>query len=159
MISSAIAAAIPAITFASRGSWVWVSLSVLFGILILFGEALRLKWTGTLTFIGLTVAIVRCVFLEVSPEWLLLSIVAALSSWDLQAFIHRIHRDERVEKAPDLEKQHIKRLVTALGPGFLLGWITLKISIHIRFGWMLFFGIAITIGLSRLIERIGREDP
>lgn len=43
------------------------------------------------------------------------------------------------------------------GLGLVLGWITLKVSLNIKFGWMLLLGIALTIGLSRLIETMGRE--
>lgn len=158
MISTLAAAGIPALGFASKGSWIWVFLMVLCGLLLIAGRNIRLKWTGTPCMAWIVVAVTRCAFLKISPVWLLLSVVAALSLWDLQAFMDRVYRADRVEKARDLERRHLKRLMITSGLGLVLGWITLKVSLNIKFGWMLILGIALTIGLSRLIERMGRED-
>lgn len=157
MISTLAAVGIPALGLASRGSWIWVSLLVLCGFLLIAGQKYHIKWTGTLGMAWIMVAVTRCAFLKFSPGWLLLSVVAALSLWNLGAFMDRIRRVHRVEKAVDLERRHLKRLMVTSGLGLVLGWITLKVSLNIRFGWMLLLGIALTIGLSRLIERMGRE--
>jgi hypothetical protein len=158
ILSTLVAAGIPAGGFASKGSWVWFSLTVLCGLLLIGGRKLHWSWTGTPGLIWMLIAATRCSFLKIPPGWLLLSIVAALSLWDLHAFMGRIHRADQVPEAPDLERRHLKRLTMTSGLGLLLGGITLKVSMNIKFGWMLILGIALTIGLSRLIERMGRGD-
>ncbi len=157
VISTFIAAGVPAFFFASKGLWSWVFLNITWGLLLILGRRFEWRWTGSLGLFFFAVAAARCSFLKVQPEWLLLSVVAGLSLRDLHAFLGRLNRAEKVERSLDLERRHIKRLMITSGLGLLLGLITLKVDMNVRFGWMLLMAIALILGLSRLMERIGRE--
>ena len=157
IISTIIATGILAFSYASRGLWLWFLFIILCGLLLILGQRFRLRWTGDLGLILFFIAVSRCAFLKTPPEWLLLTIVATLSIWDLHTFIGRLNQAGRVEKASDLEQRHLRRLIIISGLGLLLGWVALKVDMKITFGWMLFLGIALILGLSRFIERLGRE--
>jgi hypothetical protein len=70
----------------------------------------------------------------------------------------RLKRPGRVINIIDLERRHLKKLITTAGLGFVLGTIALNVDMDIRFGWMFFWALALVIGLGKLIERINRHE-
>jgi uncharacterized membrane protein len=115
-------------------------------------------WVASFGLIFFIFAAARGVFMEISTGSLLLSVVAVLAAWDLDYFVRRLKSVERVEKRHDLEQSHLKRLMSVAVLGLLLGGIAIAVEIRLNFGWILFWGIVLILGLSRLIDLLNREN-
>jgi hypothetical protein len=158
LVSTILATSVLGLSFASRGLWFWVSLIVICGMLSIYGQKSGWKWMGFVVFFIYLTAAIRCAFLDIPSGWPLLSLVAALASWDLYAFMIRFNRAGKIIKAVDMERRHLKRLITTTGLGLALGAIALNADMDIRFGWLFFWALALVIGLGKLIERINRHE-
>jgi hypothetical protein len=146
-----------AIGYASRDLWIWVFFIMAFGLLWLFGQKPKWNWTASFGLIFFVVAATRGIFLELPAGWLLLSVVATLSAWDLDHFVRRLKQVERIKRAFDLERHHLKRLMIIAGLGLLLGGVPIVVNVKLKFGWMLFLGMVLILSLSRLIDLLSRE--
>ena len=157
IILNILATALLAFGYASRDMWNWVLLIIAFGILLLFGQRFKWGWTASFVLVFFVIAAARGVFLDISSGLLLLIVVFTLSTWDLYHFDLRLRQAGKVEKALELERSHLKRLITVAGSGLFLGGIPIVVELKLKFGWMLLLGMVVIISLSRLIILWGRE--
>jgi uncharacterized membrane protein len=144
--------------YASRGTWQWSALIIAFGIFWLYAQ--RRMWGRVASFglIFFVLAAGRGIFMDISTGWLLLSVVATLAAWDLDYFVRRLKKVERVEKPHDLEQRHLKRLMSVAALGLLLGGVAIAVEVQLNFGWVLFWGVVLILGMSRLIDLLNREN-
>lgn len=143
--------------YASKGLWPWFFLIIAFGIFWLFGQKRMWDWIASFGLIFFVIAAARGIFMDISTGWLLLSVVATIAAWDLDYFVRRFRRVGRVEKPHDLEQRHLKRLMSVAALGLLLGGVAIVVKVQLNFGWILFWGIALILGMSRLIGLLNRE--
>jgi hypothetical protein len=158
IVAVAVAVGIPAHAFFSSGLILWAVVIIISGLLPILGLKYNWNWSGFVFLLLFMIMVVSCVFLKISAERLLFCVIAILVQWDLFRFMSRLNHVDRVEKVAELEQGHLKRLMIIAGLGLVLGGIVLNVNLTIRFGWMLFLGIALIIGLGRFIERMSRED-
>ncbi len=114
-------------------------------------------WVASVGLIFFVIAAARGIFMDISTGWLLLSVVATLAAWDLDYFVRRFRHVGRVEKPHDLEQRHLKRLMSVAALGLLLGGVAIVVKVQLNFGWILFWGIVLILGMSRLIGLLNRE--
>jgi len=122
------------------------------GIIWLFGQNSGWGWINTTMLVVFMAAATRCIFLDIPAGWLLISVTATLSAWDLHQFMSRMTRAGRVEKRTELERLHLKRIMIVAGLGIVLGAIALAVELKLSFGWMLFFGIILFLCLNRIFD-------
>jgi hypothetical protein len=94
---------------------------------------------------------------EAPPLLILLVAVATLGAWDLDNFLQRLGAAERVEFDTILGRDHLKRLGTVEGIGFLAAGLALTARIEVGFWWLFLLGLLVAIGINRLVARIRKE--
>jgi len=144
--------------YASKGSWSWGLLVMICGIIWLFGQNFGWDRINTTMLVIFMAAATRGIFLDIPAGWLLVSVTATLSAWDLHQFMSRLKQAGRVEKRTELERLHLKRIMSVAGLGIVLGAIALAVELKLSFGWMLFFGIILFLCLNRIFDLLGKED-
>ena len=156
-ILTLIGTGIIAACYSAKDMWSWVFLIIAFGGLWLYGQKRRWRWVAPCSLIFFIFAAVRGIFLDIHAGWFLLSIVIVLCAWDLDSFVTRLKGAERVEKGMHLERVHLSRLMITGALGLILGGIPITTKIELKFGWILFWGMILIVGLSRFIEMLNRE--
>ncbi len=157
-ISIILAAFVLALGYGLGGLWTETALVVVVGFLWLLG---RWRGWGWMASVGLTFFVGAAavgLWLNVGPGWTLLGVVAALSAWDLDHFVHRLERVGRVEDARYLERRHLERLLIVDGLGLLLGAVALRVKVEFGFGVALLLGLMAVLGLSQVIGFLRRES-
>jgi hypothetical protein len=96
--------------------------------------------------------------LGVGAGWMLLAVVAALSAWDLDAFVRRLKDAARVVDRDALERQHLLRLLMVDGLGLGLAAVALGVRVRLGFGLVILLGILAILGLSRVISLLRHES-
>jgi hypothetical protein len=138
--------------------WIWTLPSLGFATLWLLGHRRGLKWIpslGLLLFIGLTAI---GLWLTLSTVLMLLGMIAALATWDLDSFLQRLEGAERVDQRNDLERRHLQRLLIVEGAGIFLAFAGLSSDVSFGFGSALLLGLLAIVGLSRTIGFLRRES-
>lgn len=83
---------------------------------------------------------------------MLVAVVAALIAWDLTHLDQRLRGDKavalRVERADEIERQHIRWLLLAAGCGLAVGGLALSFRAALSFGWMFVLGVLAALALS-----------
>ncbi len=93
-----------------------------------------------------------------SPILALLTILFALSAWDLGRFLTRLSLVGSEEEASRMIKSHLSRLIVLLGISLLLPLFAYSIRIEIRLGLALLLGFLAIFGLSRLVMSLTKES-
>ena len=134
--------------------WLWACLSFIIGLLWFLESQQDRDWPASFFLVGWIGMATAGIRMEVGPGWMLLSVVAGLTAWDLHHFACRLHlvRDHDVLKK--LERAHLCRLLLVDSLGIALAGIALRINISISLGFTLFLAApsstrcSITLGRS-----------
>jgi hypothetical protein len=127
--------------------WLWVSLGLLW-LIGHYGPGEGAATVGLVIFIG---AAGYGVWQERPAGWLLVSLVAALATWDLDHFERRLRRARPEIMETDLRPPHLQRLAVVAGLGLGLGWLALGIRVQLSLGWAIILSLLAIIGLSRVL--------
>lgn len=106
-------------------------------------------------FIGFAVWGVRMNFPAIL---MLISVIAALSAWDIQHFMARLKFAPKNADMPPLERRHLRRLLMVDAIGFVLAGAAMTITIKINFGVLLFLTALAVVSLSRFISFLRNES-
>jgi hypothetical protein len=140
--------------FALKQEWTWsvgFLVAGVAGVLYLARAKKGSGWVGLAFFLG---AASLGVFLGV-PFWtLLLAALSGLAFWDLDAFYDRLRRMPENEAIDTLAKAHHKRLLLALGIGWVLAQASSFFQFNLSLGWAILLGLAVVLlireGISSL---------
>jgi hypothetical protein len=157
LASTAVGAAALALGYGLGGPWIGVGLILAVGWLWLAGQWRGWGWVASSALVLLVGTAAFGLWLGLGTAWMLVSVVAALSAWDLDHFTQRLKRAGRVEGARALERTHLWRLLAVDGLGFTLGALALGLRIQFGFGAALVLGLLAVWGLSRVVGFLRRE--
>ena len=82
-----------------------------------------------------------------------LSLVAALSGWDLENYSLRISLVSRTQGVIEQEKSHLRRLLLVDGAAIGLAILAEAMQFKLSFGLALFFSLLAVLALSQGISR------
>ncbi len=139
------------LSYAINQFWIASFLITILGILWLVGYLKGWKWQASVMFTLFIGASAIGLWLNLSQWLILLSMVGAISAWDLDHFTQRLRYAGLVVERPNLEKYHIKRLFVVNFFGLLLSLITFNIEVKLGFGAILLLIMIAVLGLNQVI--------
>lgn len=157
-LSIGVAAGLPALAFAQGDLWAGSLGAGLLGCLWLALDGLSwrgLSSTGLVLCTGLAGAGVA---LGLPAAGMLISLLAALTAWDLDDLRQALESDASVQREAILKRQHLQRLLLVDLLGLVLGLVALQVSIELTLGLALLLGLATILGLNRAIAFLRRES-
>jgi hypothetical protein len=89
---------------------------------------------------------------------MLAGLVAALTAWDMAAFLRGLHGVDRVVDRRALERQHLLRLLLVDSLSLLLGALALGLQVSFGFGLVVLLGLAMILALSGVVRFVRRES-
>ena len=128
-------------------SWLWIGLAISGGILWLVGQRQGWGWVANVELLFFVFTVVLCTLSGVSEGLMLFVLVSAICAWDLDCFNHRLRKAASIIKKDELERNHLKRLLSVIFFGSLLSVPALVMDIHLKFGWILLLGVILLVGL------------
>lgn len=109
--------------------------------------------------LGLCVVVaVGGLLLNLGTGWMLVGVVAALSAWDLDAFVQRLRDVEWVADRRALERRHLMRLLIVDLLGLALAAVALGIELRLSFVATILLSLLMILGLSRAVGFLRRES-
>ena len=139
------------ISYAINQFWIASFLITALGILWMVGYLKGWKWQASVMFTLFLGASAIGLWLNL-PQWLiLLSMVGAISAWDLDHFTQRLRYARLVEERFNLEKYHIKRLFVVNLFSLFLSVIAFNVEVKLGFGAILLLGMIAVLGLNQVI--------
>lgn len=114
-------------------------------------------WTASISLAACLGLAVSGLLLEAGVAWICLSVIAALSAWDLHNFSLRL-RWASQEASMKLVPHHLRRLALSNGLGLLLAIMALTIRTNIGFGVILFLTAIAIVFVGRFINIFRRTS-
>ena len=139
------------LSYAINQFWIASLLITILGILWMVGYLKGWKWQASVMFTLFIGASAIGLWLNLSQWLILLSMVGAISAWDLDHFTQRMRDAGLVVERPNLEKYHIKRLFFVNFFGLFLSVIALNVEVKLGFGTILLLGMIAVLGLNQVI--------
>ena len=140
------------------GAWLGTFVAVAAGLFQLFGKWRDWRWAGSVAFILFAGTAAMGVRLGAEASWMLLGVVAAIATWDLDHFYLRLEFAPSDEVARNLERHHLLRLLIVVVLGLALGAAALNIRASFGFGTAVVLGLLAILGLSRAVSFSRRES-
>jgi hypothetical protein len=139
------------LSYAINQFWIASLFITLLGILWMVGYLKGWKWQASVMFTLFLGASAIGLWLNLSQWLIVLSMVGAISTWDLDHFTQRMRYAGLVSERPNLEKYHIRRLFVVIIFGLFLSLIALNLEVKLGFGTILLLGMIAVLGLSQVI--------
>jgi hypothetical protein len=158
LISTVAATSTLALGYGLAGLWPATLLLLVLGSFWLLGQQRGWGWVASVALVFFVGAAAVGFWLDLGAGWMLLGVVAALSAWDLDRFAQRRRGAERVEKARELERRHLQRLLIVDSLGLLLATAGLQVRVRVGFGGAFSLTLLAVLGLSRVIGFLRRES-
>jgi hypothetical protein len=158
LISTVAATSTLALGYGLAGLWPATLLLLALGSLWLLGQQQGWGWVASVALVFFVGAAAVGLWLDLGAGWMLLGVVAALSAWDLDRFTQRQRGAERIEKARELERRHLQRLLIVDSLGLLLATAGLQVRVGVSFGGAFSLTLLAVLGLSRVIGFLRRES-
>jgi hypothetical protein len=89
---------------------------------------------------------------------MLLGLVSALATWDLQAFGRSLGRVRLGEGTRDLERRHLIRLLIVIALGLLAAGMALGIEVRLSFGLLMIMGLLVMLGMAQVLRLLRGDD-
>ena len=144
--------------YAIGGLWIWTLPILGLAVLWFLGHRLGLKWISSLElllFVGLAVI---GMWQELPFGWMLLGIIGALATWDMENFQQRMGVVESVEHRELMERKYLQRLLIIEGSGAIFTLAAVSLTVNFSFSSALLLGLLAMFGLSRTIGFLRRES-
>ena len=139
------------LSYAINQFWIASLLITILGIVWMVGYLKGWKWQASVMFTLFIGASAIGLWLNLSQWLILLSMVGAISAWDLDHFTQRMRYAGLVVERTNLEKYHIKRLFFVNFFGLFLSVIALNVEVKLGFGTILLLGMIAVLGLNQVI--------
>jgi hypothetical protein len=128
------------------------------GILWLLGEWKRVRWITSLALLAFVSAAAAGLWIGMPPSLMVVGAVAALLGWDLSSFARRLSRAARTDDVHGLEMRHLARAAIVAALALVIAGIASFVRLHIPFELAVVLVLLGTIGLTRLVFWIQREN-
>lgn len=129
--------------------WLGVGLAIVAGGVWLIahrGEGWRFDWLMVVVFVGMGGA---GVWGATPPMLMVVSLIGALSAWDLARFEQRLTQADRIDHESLMRRAHWQRLGLVAALGLALAGLALSLHLRLNLGWAIFLGLLIVIGLGQ----------
>lgn len=157
-ISSATATVLLIIGYGLNARWLALLVSLVLGLLWLFGQRRGWTWTASLGLAGSVGTAALATLSSLSAAWTLPGIIAVLVAWDLDRFAHHLRTMPHVEGVDELRRAHMRRLFLVAGVGALPATVALLVHVQLAFGWIFFLALLAVIGISRAVSALRRAS-
>jgi hypothetical protein len=131
--------------------WAWTLPAIVLGLFWLVGQWRGWGWVPSVGLAFSTSLAAAGLLLQVGAGWMLFAVVAALTAWDLGHYAHWLGSVQRVEKARELERRHLQRLLIVDSLGLLLAAAALQLRAKLSFGVAVVLGLLVILGVSRAV--------
>jgi hypothetical protein len=132
------------------------------GLAWLAARRLDRGWIDSIALLLYTGAAALGTLFQAPAGWMLVSLAAALSAWDLAYFTRRVKGMEGEQASRALERQHLQRLAMVIGAGLAVAGAAMAFATLLRirfsFGLALLGGLLAFIALSQVIGFLRRES-
>lgn len=140
-----------ALAYGLNGSWSIVIAIAVLGGLWLLGQWRGWGWTASAGLACFVIIAAAGLGMRLRDGWMLVSVVGALSAWDLDHFAQQLRESGQIKGARALERHHLQRLLIVDGASLLLGAVALGVRVEFGFGAALLLGVLATLGLTQAI--------
>ena len=128
------------------------------GLLWLLGQRRHAEWLASPMLAIFVGAAVLGMWWGAPGVLMLMGVVAALAAWDLDHFTQRLTSVKVGEDARTCERGHIRRLLSVVGLGLLLGAIALVSQVRLGLGLVALLGLLAILGLGGAVRFLRRES-
>ena len=131
---------------------------IIAGGIWLLGEWQRWRWLGSLILLIFIGAAAYGLWMGLPSSLMLIGAVAALLGWDLSAFLQRIRLASQYDDIRMLEARHLGRVSIVAALSLVIAGIAAYV--HVRLPFEVAVGLTLlgTLGLTRLVMWIQREN-
>ncbi|HVN52688.1 MAG TPA: hypothetical protein VMT46_00055 [Anaerolineaceae bacterium] len=143
------------------GLGAWAGLPILAFLCLSFAWGSSREIVQLFTLLGLIGAAGYCAILASSPLPAFLTVIAALTAWDLAGFVRRAGTPDpqRARLAARLEHRHLLKLLLVDLAGLALGLAAFGLRLRLGFFWVVLVALAGVLGLALLVQSYRpRED-
>ena len=125
-----------------------------------WGLFLWRKWTigSILSMLVIVLGISLATILGGSRLFLLLSLLAVLAAWDLDAFHIRLSGCDNLNAEEELVRTHLLRLAAVLILGLALPVVAFALQFDLKFWQVFLLGILLLLGLSQVFGQLKRSN-
>ena len=138
--------------------WIWAPPVMALGLFWLVGQWRGWDWVASVGLAFSTGFAAIGILRQLGAGWMLFAVVAALTAWDLGHYAHWLGSVQRVEKARELERRHLQRLLIVDSLGLLLAAAALQLKAKLSFGLAVVLGLLVILGVSRAVRLLRRES-
>lgn len=146
------------LSYAGINRWTAAQACIAVGLLGLAAQHWKWPAITSLAFFFFTVMSAMGIILQLKIIWMLIAVTSALMAWDFEYFTRRMARTKRVDKALDIEWEHIKRTALVAAAGLGLGALAISAELNIKFGWMVLLAVASVYGVTRIVKYMKEEN-
>jgi hypothetical protein len=157
-VAVATAVFLPALGSALAGRWLLLLIFLLSGGLWL-GRRWSQRPLATPAFLASTLALAIAAGLEVGSGWLLLGMMGALATWDLDHFAVRLAHVNTPESETILVDLHLRRLGLVLLLALALSSVPLLVQVELGYGLLFLLVVLVFLALSWTITLLMRSFP
>jgi hypothetical protein len=147
-----------ALGYALGGLWAWTPFIMALGLLWLLGRWRGWGWMASLELVLFAGVAAGGLWQELAAGCLLFGMGAALAAWDLDYFAQRLKSVGYIERAHDLERCHLQRLLVVEGLGMLLAAVALGTKVKFGFATACLLGLIAVLGLSQAVGFLRHES-
>jgi hypothetical protein len=124
-------------------------LIALFGLL---AEWRGWTWFASIWLLTIAGAAVYGILVELSPFWILTSIISALMAWDLSRLIKRLKISSPEDDPKSLEMAHLRNLFIFMVTAFVIGSLAMRLQFRITYTQAIILIVVAFAGIMQLIR-------
>jgi len=144
--------------YALGGRPIWVLPLLALAAVWLAGWYRGWRWVDAAGLVGSSAAAAAGMGVGLGAGWMLAGEVAALSAWDLAAFVRWLPAVQSKAGVRDLVRRHLGRLLLADAIGLLLAALALQVRARLSLGVMVLLGLLAVLGLNRAMASLQRRE-
>jgi hypothetical protein len=127
---------------------------------IVWGIFIAQNWNlgSNISIIIFVLAICLAATFETSRSVLLVSLLAALSTWDLAAFHNKLSICQNIADIDHLTRTHLSRLIIVLILGLSLSFLTFGLQLNLKFWQVFVLGIMLLVSLTQVFKQLRQSS-
>jgi hypothetical protein len=116
------------------GYWLILPLLIVLAAAWIFAYQRPTFWLSAVSLVGAVILAAVGIVLDLSPVLMVIACTMALVSWELIHFKHNTTKNTPAAHRSDLEKHHLRSLVSAASAGLTLALLTMLVNLQLPFG-------------------------
>jgi len=128
------------------------------GAVWLLSEWRRVRWVGSLALLLFIGTAAYGLWLGLPSGLMIIGAVAGLLGWDLSAFLQRMRRASPHDDLHSMEARHLGRVSIVAALALAIAGIAAYVRVRLPFEVAVGLAILATLGLTRLVMWIQREN-